>query len=155
VSRVSESAFSATPLKEFVMMACQPGFTLKILHESIGSLLTLGHRLLAAILIMGSAFCLFSLVIFNILRQPELLLHNQAFLFNYASSSSETSKVLNPIHPGEVVGIKQNKPKDPNWDGTLAGASLGFTLGQNIPLVGMFIGPVFGGILGYEMDSRI
>jgi hypothetical protein len=152
VSRVSESAFSATPLKEFVMMACQSGFTLKILHESIGSLLTLGHRLLAAILIMGSAFCLFSLVVFNILRQPELLLHNQAFLFNYASSSSETPKVLNPIHSGEVARVK---PKDPNWDGTLAGVSLGFTLGQNIPLVGMFIGPVFGGILGYEMDSRI
>jgi hypothetical protein len=152
VSRVSESAFSATPLKEFVKMACQPGFTLKILHESIGSLLTLGHRLLAAILIMGSTFCLFSLVVFNILRQPELLLHNQAFLFNYASSSSETSKVLSPIHPGEVTRIK---PKDPNWDGALAGVSLGFTLGQNIPLVGMFIGPVFGGFLGYEMDSRI
>lgn len=126
---------------------------LESLHYKTGKLLAYGQRLLAAIFLMGTLFCLLSLSILKLITQPEDFLNTQAFMVNY------TEAVQSDAAPDAGLSKSQQsvklKPKDPNWDGTLAGASVGFTLGQNIPLIGMLGGPVLGSILGYEMDSHI
>jgi hypothetical protein len=134
------------------MMIAKQRAHLEALHCSTGRLLRLGHRLLAAVVVMGTLFCMLSMALLNLLQQPEAFLNTQAFMFNYA----EAARLENA--PGMALDkapVLPAKPKDPNWDGTLAGTSVGFNLGQNIPMVGLICGPVLGAILGYELDSRI
>jgi hypothetical protein len=133
------------------MIARQPA-TLESLHRNTGKLLRYGQRLLVAIFIMGPLFCLLSISILKLIRQPEAFLNTQAFMVNYteAAQGDAASEITANNHV-----LRVSKPKDPNWDGTLAGASVGFSLGQNIPLIGVIGGPVLGAIIGYEMDSRI
>ena len=133
-------------------MTAKQRATLESLHHNLGKLLAYGQRLLGAILVMGTLFCLLSIVMLNLIRQPETFLNTQAFMVNYSEAiqSDRAPKTAAQSQPELPV-----KPKDPNWDGSLAGASVGFTLGQNIPLIGAVGGPVLGAILGYEMDSHI
>lgn len=132
-------------------MNVQHWFTLESMHHRTGLLLKYGQRLLCAAMVMGAGFCVFSFLVAQLLQQPEAYLHTQGFMFNYAEIAHGESApaILANGHTG------QKNQKDPNWDGALAGASLGFTLGQNIPFIGAACGPVLGGILGYELDSRI
>ena len=126
---------------------------LESLHRGTGKLIIIGNRTLAAIVALGSLFCLLAFGCFHLVRQPEKVFHMQAFMFNYSDfSHAEADALAASSASGRPKG---NTPQDPNWDGVLAGSSLGFTLGRNIPLIGGVVGPVAGAILGYEMDSRI
>lgn len=134
------------------MMKAEQRAALEALHRSTGELLKLGRRLLTAIIVMGTLFGMLCMAILNLLQQPEAFLNTQAFMFNYAEAARiESAPTMQTSSQPTLIA----KPKDPNWDGTLAGASVGFNLGQNIPFIGIVGGPVLGAILGYQLDSKI
>lgn len=126
--------------------------SLESMHRKIGLLLQSGQRLLCAILILGVSFCMLSILIFKVVKQPEAYLHTQGFMLNYAEIAKAEP---NPLHTMQDNPNRASHTADPNWDGTLAGASAGFNLGQNIPFIGSVCGPVLGAIIGYKLDSRI
>lgn len=115
-------------------------------------LLRTGNRLLAGILSLGSIFCVLSVLFANLLKQPEQALQVQAFMFNYSdfSQAEQGLPLSSRLKPSQQV-----KPHDPNWDGVIAGASLGLAIGRDIPVIGLVIGPVIGATLGYQLDSRV
>jgi hypothetical protein len=126
--------------------------TLEALHHRTGRLVVFGNRLLAAIVLLGAMFCLISLMTLSLLQNPEKLLHTQAFMMNYTEFSQTESEEI----PTSTLDAWPNvQATDPNWDGMLAGAGIGATFGQNIPLIGCIGGPIIGAIIGYQLDSRI
>jgi len=133
-------------------MIAQQWPTLESMHRSTGLLLQSGQRLLCAVVILGVSFCMLSVIIFKLVKQPEAYLHTQGFMLNYAEMSKMEST---PLWLTQDKPKLAAQPKDPNWDGSLAGASVGFNLGQNIPFIGPVCGPVLGAIIGYKLDSRI
>jgi len=133
-------------------MKAQPLPTLESMHHKTGTLLMLGQRLLSATFILGTMFCMFAYGLAEVIRQPEAYLHMQGFMFNYAEMAQGEAA---PYMKVDNLPVLPEHPTDPNWDGTLAGASAGYTVGQNIPFIGSFCGPVLGAILGYRLDSRI
>jgi hypothetical protein len=130
------------------------------MHVTTGETITICNRLLAAVILLGSLFCLMLLASLQLARNPEEVLKLQAFAFNYNEFAS-----LNRQEAQEQVLISANRkhfpPKgaepveDPNWDGMLAGAGLGFTLARGLPFIGPVAGPVVGAVIGYRLDSRI
>jgi len=125
---------------------------LEVLHHRTGQLLTIGRRLLAAIVLLGSIFCVISLMTLHVLKNPEETLHTQAFMMNY-TEFSKTALAQAQVKQLAANHNKQNT--DPNWDGMLAGAGIGATLGRGIPMIGSITGPVIGALIGYQLDSRI
>jgi hypothetical protein len=126
--------------------------SLESLHQNTGLLLKYGQRLFCAMIVMGTLFCMFSYAVAKVLKQPEAFLHTQGFMFNYAEMAQGDAA---PYMKTNNLPMLPDHPKDPNWDGTVAGASVGFTIGQNNPIIGSGCGPVFGALLGYQLDSRI
>lgn len=127
---------------------------LERMHWETGKLLKIGNRLLAAVVSIGGIFCVMAFFSLQLVRQPEKVLHLQAFIFNYSEfahvQEDRVPPLATPIH--STLATKAN---DPNWDGMMAGAGLGFNLGRNIPLVGSVAGPIIGAMIGYTMDSKI
>lgn len=126
---------------------------LESLHRRTEKLITIGNRTLAAVISLGSVFCLIAFACFHLAKQPEKTFHMQAFMFNYSDFSHAQADVV-PTTSAQST-LHKNTPQDPNWDGAVAGSSLGFSIGRNIPLIGCVVGPVVGAMLGYELDSRI
>ncbi|MCE3235885.1 MAG: hypothetical protein K0Q50_2065 [Vampirovibrio sp.] len=126
---------------------------LERLHSDTGKLLKIGNRLMAAVVSLGGIFCLMAFMGMQLAKQPEKTLHLQAFMFNY----SEFAHIQEDTQtaPSDKSGTTVRKPNDPNWDGLMAGAGLGFNMGRNIPLIGVVVGPVIGAMIGYDMDSKI
>lgn len=126
--------------------------SLKATHQKVALLLRAGNRLLVYGLALGSIFCLFSVYALQFIQQPEQALRLQAFMVNY----SEFNRVEQPVvFVGSAMQSKKLKPQDPNWDGAVAGASLGLAVGRDVPMIGMVICPVVGAMVGYQLDSRI
>ena len=121
---------------------------LEELHRKTGELLTWCNRLLATVVLLGTAFCLMLGGTMHLMSNPEELLATRAFNLNYMESAEHEALA----NSGEVNGEAQ---RDPEWDGMLAGGSLGLEVGRSIPFVGVFIGPVVGAAVGYEMDKKI
>lgn len=126
---------------------------LRSLHNQTGQLLTIGSRLLAAVVVLGSLFCLFSVAALYLFRHPERVFQTQAFMLNYAefahANNRQEQAATGPDH------LRPQGHQDPDWDGAFAGASIGLTLGRNIPLIGYVAGPVAGALIGYKLDSKI
>lgn len=126
--------------------------TLETLHHRTGRLVIFGNRLIVAVVLLGAMFCAISLVALSMIKNPERILHTQAFMMNY-TEFYQTESANTPFNPS---GIQQTmQTSDPNWDGMLAGAGVGATLGQNIPLIGCIGGPILGAVIGYQLDSHI
>ncbi|WP_373532131.1 hypothetical protein [Vampirovibrio sp.] len=126
---------------------------LETAQARIALLVKLGNRLLAGILLMGGLFCVMSIMFTQLLKQPEQALQLQAFAFNYSDFAKvEKGRVLSAR---ETTSPENAGLEDPNWDGTLAGASLGLAVGRDLPVIGWVIGPVVGAMLGYQLDSHI
>lgn len=126
---------------------------LKVIHRRVGLLVQTGNRLLASVVVLGIMFGLLSVYSLQLLQHPEQVLRLQSFMFNY----SEFSQVeRNALSSGQAHALKvEKKSHDPNWDGAIAGASLGLAVGRDLPVIGLFVGPVVGATIGYELDSRI
>lgn len=121
---------------------------LQEVHQKTGELITMCNRLLVAVVLLGTLFCLMMLSGFKLLQNPEQILTNQAFSMNYLESAqNETIR--------KTGGLEGEAMRDPNWDGIVAGGSLGMTIGSGIPFVGAYIGPLMGAVVGYRMDARI
>jgi hypothetical protein len=135
-----------------LIMAAHTQTILETIHHRTGRLVVLGNRLLAAIVLLGALFCVISVTALGILKNPEQFLHTQAFMMNY-TEFSRAQAVLTPTHTERNPQDSDNT--DPDWDGMLAGAGIGATLGQNIPLLGSIGGPIIGAVIGYQLDSRI
>lgn len=133
-------------------MASESRYILKSLHRTTGDVLTLCNRLMACALVLGTVFFLMTLASIHLSRQPEKLLNMQAFMFNYTEFAHVQAAPQASTTPASATA---NKKQDPNWDGTLAGTGLGFTLGRTIPLIGVIAGPIGGAMLGFQMDSKI
>lgn len=121
-------------------------------HNRSGELLRAGNRLLACGLLLGSLFCVLSVYAAQFVEQPEQALKLQAFMVNYAEFNRA------PRHEQTrdfLLRAERKVPSDPNWDGVLAGASLGLAVGRNIPIIGVIICPVVGAMVGYQLDSKV
>jgi hypothetical protein len=90
-----------------------------------------------------------------LIRNPEQTLHTQAFKFNYTEFASAAAHPSTDGTPANTPSTLSTQHTDPNWDGMLAGAGLGLTLGRNVPFIGYVGGSVLGAMLGYHLDSRI
>lgn len=130
---------------------------LETAHYRTGLLVKLGNRLLAGILVLGGLFCVMSVILTHLLKQPEAVLHLQAFAFNHSDFvQAEEGRVVS--HNGTLPKPKtvpQDFNHDPNWDGAIAGASLGLAVGRDVPVIGLVLGPVIGAMVGYQLDARI
>lgn len=125
---------------------------LYIAHHRTGLLIKGGNRLFAAVLLLGGLFSVLCTAFLNLLQKPEQSLHIQAFMFNQAEFAQ--------AERGEsgLSGLRKkpaSKALDPNWDGAIAGAGLGFSAGQGIPMIGMIVGPLVGAVICYHLDDRI
>jgi hypothetical protein len=130
---------------------------LEIAHYRTGLLVKLGNRLLLAIFLMGGLFCVMSVMLIHFLNRPEAVLHLHAFAFNYSDFvQAEEGRV---VSHREMFSSQENARRDfshdPNWDGAIAGASLGLAVGRDVPVVGLVFGPVIGAMVGYQLDTRI
>ncbi len=129
--------------------------SLKALHRQLGELFHLGRLLAVTIAVMGSLFTLLTVFMLKAVHHPETLLHAQGYLLNYKELHAlEASSASQPPRFNDLQ-TSTRKPTDPNWDGALAGGSLGFNLGQNVPVIGLIGGPLLGAILGYELDKQL
>lgn len=126
--------------------------SLKATHQKAALLLRAGNRLLVYGLALGSLFCIFSVYATQFIQQPEQALRLQAFMVNYSEFNRVEQSI---VSVGSSVQSKKLKPQDPNWDGAVAGASLGLAVGRDIPIIGMVICPVIGAMVGYQLDSKI
>lgn len=133
-------------------MAVESRDMLKSLHRVTGDVLTLCNRLMACAVVLGAVFFLMTLAAIHLSRQPEKMMNMQAFLFNYTEFAHAQAA---PAQVATVPTARAPGKQDPNWDGTLAGSGIGFTLGRNIPLIGIIAGPITGAMLGFQMDSKI
>ena len=129
--------------------------SLKALHRHLGNLFCMGRLLTVTVMVMGSLFCLLSLFLFRAVQHPEALLNAQGFMLNYAELHPLESASVKQTGRPEDSGIRHSQPTDPNWDGALAGASLGFNLGQSVPLFGAVGAPLLAAIISYELDTKI
>lgn len=110
------------------------------LHRQTGAMLLLMNRCLLVCSLMGLVFVAGLVPLHFLFQQPQALLQTQAFEINYGAS----------------LRLKQQDiATDPVWDGTLSGMSLGYTYLQGFPLIGVVLGPVVGGFVGYTLDKRI
>ncbi len=125
---------------------------LESIRERIAHLLHSGNRLLACGLSLGAIFCVMAVYANQFIKAPEQALHLQDFMFN-ASEFAQAEQSWTELKPGH--SLEKQKPVDPNWDGTLAGISLGITVGRSIPVVGYVLGPIAGAMIGYQLDSKI
>lgn len=125
--------------------------TLQALHTKTGELITVCNRMLAAVISLGSLFCLMLMASMVLAQKPEQVFHIQAFMINY----SEFAKAEAPSDVAVAAQKAGPLHKDPNWDGAVAGAGMGLTVGRNIPLIGGVAGPIIGALIGYRMDSKI
>ncbi len=125
---------------------------LYLAHYRTGLLIKGGNRLLAAVLLLGGLFAVLCTGFLNFLQKPEQSLQIQAFMFNQAefAQAEQGQSGLEGLRKAPVP-----KALDPNWDGALAGASLGWSAGQSIPMIGMLVGPLVGAIICYHLDERI
>lgn len=121
---------------------------LQQVHARTGKLIMLCNRLLVTMLVLGLVFCALVIGGMQVLSKPERYFATQAFSLNYMESA-ERETVLKT---GQLDGQAQ---RDPNWDGIVAGGSIGTTLGSSIPFVGPYVGPLAGAVVGYRMDSRL
>lgn len=121
-------------------------------HQGTAILIQAGNRLLASVLLLGGLFAIGCTGFLNFLQKPEQPLHLQAFIFNQAefAQAERGESGLNNLRKAP-----QRNVLDPNWDGALAGAGLGWSAGQSIPVLGIVIGPVLGAIVGYHLDERV
>lgn len=126
---------------------------LERLHADTGKLLKIGNRLMAAVVCLGGVFCLMAFLGLQVTKQPEKVLHLQAFMFNYSEFAHIQEDALASNAGASPMSV--HKANDPNWDGLMAGAGLGYNLGRNIPLIGCVAGPIIGAMIGYDMDSKI
>jgi hypothetical protein len=133
-------------------MTCDSPSVLESVHRKTGDILRLCTRLMAAMICFGTVFSILVIMGMTVARYPERLLQVQAFMFNYNEFShsehalkTESSAIVSP-----KAGLS-----DPNWDGMLAGAGIGFTIGRDIPLVGFVVAPIAGAFLGYQLDKKI
>ncbi|HEY9745116.1 MAG TPA: hypothetical protein V6C99_02740 [Oculatellaceae cyanobacterium] len=117
---------------------------LETLHLKSGQLLVLSSRLLAMVLALG-AFC--SLVLLGGLlmtRHPEQVFQLESFQINY-------QELNRSAEPETWTSVQL----DPAWDGALVGFGLGVEVGRMVPVIGVVAGPVFGAVLGYQLDKQI
>jgi len=125
--------------------------TLQSVHQGIGEILALLNRIVTCGVVLGLAFSITAYGFLNLGREPEKLLNLQAFLFNYTELAHAGEK-LGP--PSQTGGAGQ-KTQDPVWDGFMAGAGIGMTVGRSIPFIGGIIGFVTGGMIGHQVDQRV
>jgi hypothetical protein len=133
---------------------------LELVHDRLGDVLRWSNRATAALVSLGSIFFLLAAFTIQIAREPDKMLHTQAFFYNYREFSEANRLAVIAKEETSTPPISGGEPdedalKDPDWDGAVAGAAVGYSLGQSIPLVGFALGPVIGGFLGYKMDQRI
>lgn len=112
--------------------------TLRKIQESIERLLILGNRLIVIGVIGGSVFTATAILLAFLLASPQALLKTQGYEINVLDSQWEPSS-----------------EKDSNWDGMLAGASMGYSYGHAIPFWGSALGAAIGASVGYRLDDRI
>lgn len=129
------------------------------LHSAVGLLVKSGSRLLITVITLGTVFCVITSCILQLSKSPEQTLYLKTFMFNYSEFSRVATRTgtdaLKAARPEQTASNGRTVQQDPNWDGVLAGASLGYTLGRNVPFIGSVGGPLLGMAIGYQMDSRI
>lgn len=124
-------------------------------HRNLGAILFACNRLISMIVVLGGFFILMTLAALHLAGSPEKSLQMQAYMFNYLEFSQPAGTSRAQIASAVMAPEASATIRDPNWDGTAAGLAAGFTMGRQIPFVGVFIGPIAGAIVGYRMDSRI
>lgn len=125
---------------------------LEKVHARVRMATVVCSRLLMAVVVLGSLFSLLAWSATQVFQTPEVFFRMQAFRFTHYEFST-----LSAQHVAERARRNPGREasSDPDWDGAFAGASLGLTLGRNVPLIGGVLGPVAGGVIGYRMDKRI
>ncbi len=71
-----------------------------------------------------------------------LVMHPERYIQVSAPPASATEAA---VEPGQ----------DPNWDGALAGAGIGYSYGGYFPFLGAPVTALLGGIIGYQLDKSI
>lgn len=125
---------------------------LSVTHHRTGLLIKSGNRLLAAVLLLGGLFGIGCTGFINLMQKPEQSLQIQGFLFNQAefAQAEQGQSGFQGLRKSPV-----SKALDPNWDGAVAGASLGWSAGRSIPVIGWVVGPLVGAAVGYQLDERV
>ncbi len=125
---------------------------LYIAHQRTGLLIKGGNRLLAAVLLLGGLFAVGCTGFINFMQKPEQSLQIQGFMFNHAEfAQAERGQ-------SGLQGLRkapEASALDPNWDGAVAGAGLGWSVGRSIPVFGSIVGPLVGAVICYHLDERI
>lgn len=134
-----------------------PQDALSLLHHKTGEVLRLCSRMMAAVVVLGTVFCLLLTGVVHVLQHPARVLKTQAFMVNQLETM-ETKKMLQQELARNANDDRTAQAPllhDPNWDGLLAGAGAGWTLGRSVPVLGAILGPAVGAWMGYQLDARV
>lgn len=123
-----------------------------VTHRWTAWLVRSGNRLFLAILLLGSLFGAFTMGLWQVLQKPEQALQIQGFLYNLAEFDQAGQGQSGPPQPQKS---RQANRLDPSWDGALAGAGLGWSVGQSVPVIGSIAGSLLGAVVCYQLDERI
>lgn len=118
---------------------------INIAHRLIGRMLSVTLKAAWTVVACGLFFTLITFWTQEIISQPLTLFKMEGTLVNMQDYAEINQTVSN----SSATAI------DPDWDGALAGFSLGCAYTSSIPIVGPVLSPLLGAIVGYQLDSSV